>query len=429
MAGSLLSRGIEASFLASATLRLYYRRLTARGRYLAWLTLIVGFVGIDTRQSMAYILFAIAGGPLLVAALWVLTRRRPKVELRAAFPERLTAGRAAAVRIEASTSDAAAVGPLVAGWGWPGTGGPGLRLEPREAFFECAADGRGQVRFEICAERRGRYVLPDLGVGRTDPLGLLSSRRVRQQGRVLLAYPRFFHLDALPLPAGRRYHPGGVPLASSLGDSTEFVSTRDYREGDPLRRIHWRSWARCGKPVVKEYCEEYFARVALILDTYLPLRPRPAEREAFEAGISVLASIADHMSRSEEIVDIFAAGPQLYELSAGRSLGSLASVLDVLACLTPCHEPAFEVLGPRLLERLERLTTVVAVVLDWDDGRERFLRQLRGRGIAVRVFLVRGTKARRQTAAAEAELGAITHITPKEVEERIAASTAAPSAS
>ena len=62
----------------------------------------------------------------------------------------------------------------------------------------------------------------------------------------------------------------------------------------------------------------------------------------------MLASIADHMSRSEEVVDIFAAGPDLYEVSAGRSLGYLDNVLDVLACLEPCHEPPFEVLGSTL---------------------------------------------------------------------------------
>ena len=126
----------------------------------------------------------------------------------------------------------------------------------------------------IRAERRGALCFPPFGVGRTDPLGLLSTRRVSEPSRVVLAYPRFFTLEELDLPAGRRYQPGGIPLASNLGDSTEFVGTREFREGDPMRRIHWRSWARRGKPVVKEYQEEYFSRVALVLDTYLAARGR-----------------------------------------------------------------------------------------------------------------------------------------------------------
>ena len=43
---------------------------------------------------------------------------------------------------------------------------------------------------------------------------------------------------------------------------------RDYRPGDPLRRIHWKSWAKTGRPVVKEYQDEFFVRHGLILDTF-----------------------------------------------------------------------------------------------------------------------------------------------------------------
>ena len=63
--------------------------------------------------------------------------------------------------------------------------------------------------------------------------------------------------------------------------------------------------------MVKEYQEEYFSRIALVLDTFVPRRPRRDERRSFEAAISVLASIADHFSRTENVVDIFAAGPDV----------------------------------------------------------------------------------------------------------------------
>jgi uncharacterized protein (DUF58 family) len=227
-------------------------------------------------------------------------------------------------------------------------------------------------------------------------------------------------MPELALAAGRRYQPGGIPLASSTGDATEFVGTRDYREGDPLRRIHWRSWARRGRPVVKEYHEEYFSRVALVLDTYLPRRARREDRRAFEAAISLVASIADRLSRSEEVVDVLAAGPDVYEVSAGRSLGYLGNVLDVLACLDPCHDPPFAGVSAPLLDRLSRLTTVVAVVLDWDEPRERFLLHVRRLGVAVRVFLVRTGAAARPEGAGAAELGPITRVTPAEVERRVA---------
>jgi uncharacterized protein (DUF58 family) len=273
----------------------------------------------------------------------------------------------------------------------------------------------------MTARTRGRYVIPGVGVSGTDPLGLFATRRAfRQPAQAVLAYPRFFHIEGLSLPVGRRYQPGGIPLASSLGDLNEFVSTREYREGDPLRKIHWRSWARRGVPVVKEYQEEYFSRIALVLDTFLPRRPRPGERRAFEAAVSVLASIADHFSRSENVVDIFAAGPDIYQVSAGRSLAYLENVLDVLACLEPCHEPPFARVGPHLHERLGGLTTVIAVVLDWDGERQAFLQGLRDLGVAVRSFVVHTGPTRLPWDEAARTLGEITPLEPSEVERRIA---------
>src|SRR5207237_287835 len=70
------------------------------------------------------------------------------------------------------------------------------------------------------------------------------------------------------LAGARRFQKGGVSLASRVGESEEFVSLRDYRPGDPLRLIHWKSWARRGRPVVKEFQDEFFVRYGLVLDTF-----------------------------------------------------------------------------------------------------------------------------------------------------------------
>src|SRR6185369_15472887 len=239
-----------------------------------------------------------------------------------------------------------------------------------------------------------------------DPLGLIGTRTVDGPDQVLLVYPRFFTMDDLAIPLGRRYQPGGIPLSSNTGDAIEFVGTRDYREGDPVKSIHWRSWARRGAPVVKEYQEEYFCRIAIILDTFLPPKPTPADEAAFEAGVSVVASIADYFSRSEYIVDILAAGPDVYEVSAGRSLAYLENILDVLACLEPCRDTPFSTIGPALFDKLAQITTVVAVLQDWDDHRERFLHQVKALGTSVRAILVRDGETTKPWHAA-ADLGEI----------------------
>jgi len=419
MATSPLARPLESALFFQSLRGLYLRRLTQRGRFVLWATVAVAFVGVDTRRALVFMLFALAAPPLVVAAAQ-LFRGRPPIRVTGRLPARLTAGRPVTAHLDVA-SDRARAESLSVFFEALLPPETGFEVEPVEMYLEAGAETPVRVPLRLHPRRRGRYVLPGLGVARTDPFGLARSRAVWLPEHVVLAYPRYFTLEELPLPVGRRYQPGGIPLASQVGESLEFVGTREYREGDPLRKIHWPSSARLGKPVVKEYQEEYFSRIALVLDTFLPRRPRPRERERFEAAISLLASVAEHFSRSDEVVDILAAGPDLYEVSTGRSLGSLDNVLDVLACLEPSAAAPFETVGPALFERLERLTTVVAVMLEWDEAREAFLRRVRAMGVAVRVLLVHEGETRRPWAAVSADLGEVVRYTPGKIEDRLAA--------
>jgi len=423
MATTPLAQPLEGTFLFRSMRGLYRRRLTLRGRFVLWATLALGFVGTDTRRALVFMLFALAAPPLLVA-LAQLFRSRPAVRLSGRLPARLTAARSVTAVLDVASAEGKAKGPLSLFWEAPLPAEAGLDVHPVESAVEIEGSGPARVRLVLHPRRRGRFLLPGLGVAHTDPLGLARSKAVWLPEQVVLAYPRYFTLDELPLPMGRRYQPGGIPLASEVGDSLEFVGTREYREGDPLRKIHWRSWGRIGKPVVKEYQEEYFSRIALVLDTFLPRRPDPRERERFEGAISLLASVAEHFSRSDEVVDILAAGPDLYEVSTGRSLGYLDNVLDVLSCLEPSKAPPFESIGPALFERLERLTTLVAVLLEWDEARETFLRRVRAMGVAVRILLVHEGETRKPWAAVSADLGEIARFTPGQLQARLAAEEA-----
>ena len=412
-----LAQPLESAFLFRALRGFYRRRLTGRGRFVLWTALAVGFVGVDTRRALGFVLFALAAPPLLVA-LATLLRSRPAVRVSGRLPLRLTAGRTVAIPLDVAALDGRPTGPLSLFWAAP-LPEDGLAVSPAEATLEADGTRPARVSLAFRPHSRGRYELPGLGLAATDAFGLVRTRAEWLPAQTLLVYPRYFTFGELPLPMGRRYQPGGIPLASEVADSLEFIGTREYREGDALRKIHWRSWARVGRPVVKEYQEEYFSHIALVLDTFLP-RPRPRERERFEAAISVVASLADHFSRSEEVVDILAAGPDLYEVSTGRSLGTLDNVLDVLACLEPSPAPPFESIGPLLFGRLERLTTVVAVMLEWDEAREAFVRQLRALGVAVRVFLVHEGTTRRPWTGIPPDLADFALLTPVEVQARLA---------
>jgi uncharacterized protein (DUF58 family) len=247
---------------------------------------------------------------------------------------------------------------------------------------------RARVRVGLRCNRRGSYTLVGFRVESSFPFGLLRARRIISAPRSLLVYPRFTPLSYLRLPTGRRYPPGGVALASELGESFEYLGNREYRDGDNVRDIDWRATARVQRPIVREWVEEYMLRVAVILDTHVPPRANEERRDAFEHAVSLAAAVSDYMARQDYLVDLFAAGPNLYHLTAGRSLAYLDQILDILACVEANPAEPFDVIEPQIAELLSRISTVICVLLDWNDARRAFIERLRQYGVAVKVIIV-----------------------------------------
>jgi uncharacterized protein (DUF58 family) len=149
-----------------------------------------------------------------------------------------------------------------------------------------------------------------------------------------------------------------------------------YRPGDPVRDLHARSWARAGVPVVREYQQEYFTRVGVILDT-----SKIRDDVRFEAALSLAAGVIARLCGGETLVDVLVAGETVHRLSLGRSLGTLEQALDVLASVKPGPAFSAERVLTRLGPHLERLSSVVLLALVWDQERSRLLTTIQRRGV------------------------------------------------
>jgi uncharacterized protein (DUF58 family) len=193
----------------------------------------------------------------------------------------------------------------------------------------------------------------------------------------------------LALPGTRRYQPGGIALASSVGDSEEFVSLREYRPGDPLKRIHWRSSARVGRAVVREHQDEFFVRHGLVLDTFMPV----GAEDRFEDAVSVAASFAAGVRAQESLLDLMFVGPEAYVFTAGRGLGQLERMLEVLADVRPCLDRPFSALHRLVAERHHALSGVICVFLVWDEARRALVQHLRAFGVPALTLLITDPRA------------------------------------
>jgi uncharacterized protein (DUF58 family) len=242
----------------------------------------------------------------------------------------------------------------------------------------------GAAEGTIIPFRRGMLRFEGVTIARPDPLGLFRSFVRMELPQSVAILPKRYLVSPLALPGSTKYQPGGIAMASSIGESEEFVSLRDYRRGDPMRHIHWKSWAKTGKPIVKEFQDEFFVRHALILDTFAG----GEKAEAFEEAVSVAASFAYTINTQESLLDLMFVGAEAFCFTAGRGVAHMEQMLEILAAVQLCPAKRFDELQELVLKHAGLLSGCICIFLDWDESRRELVRSLHVIGVPLLVLVV-----------------------------------------
>ena len=254
------------------------------------------------------------------------------------------------------------------------------------AVDELAAAQVGEVNIELLPLRRGYIQFSSALLTCTDPLGLIRAKKKYQKKNKLLILPKTYKAPKIELKGLRKYQQGGMNQASAIGDSQEFMSLRDYQPGDPLRSIHWRSYAKIGSPVVKEFHEEFFVRQGLILDTFLEQK----SAQIFEEAISVAASFCISLPGQDSLLDLMFIGDKAYRFTSGRGLGQTENMLETLACAETCRDDTFNKLMDLVPKYSAETSGMICVLLDWDKKRQDLIESIILVGVPVVVFVIVG---------------------------------------
>jgi uncharacterized protein (DUF58 family) len=252
-----------------------------------------------------------------------------------------------------------------------------------------AAQESTEAIAQIIPLRRGLLRFKTLTIACPDPLGLFHACVTLPLPQSVLILPKRYQLPPIHLPGARRHQSGGVALATSVGDSEELRGLREYRPGDPTRKIHWKSWAKVGKPIVKEEQDEYFVRHALILDTFQP----ESYSEILEEAVAVAASLACQVQTQESLLDMVFVGLEAHCFTVGRGLGQTERMLELLASVVPCQDKSFDSIVPVIQTRFSLLSGCICILLTWDDARKALVEQLQRIGIPTMVLVIEGNRS------------------------------------
>jgi uncharacterized protein (DUF58 family) len=355
---------------------------TREGRVVVLVALFAGLFGLEVRTRQAYLVWCALTGVLVASLVVRRAYRLHGVEISAEAPRAVAVGEDLPITVRLANGGPhehlalRIAGPLLP---WDGQ-----YVTERAQVPRLRPGGEAAVGLRVRFAARGEHHLDPVVATATVPFGLVASPAAGSGGIRFLVVPRVAAVDRLRTPLAQRYQPGGVALASRTGESLELTGLRPYRPGDPVRDLHARRWARLGAPVVREYRQEYFTRIGVVVDT----DARAADEARFEAALSLAAGVVACLGRGEALIDLLVVGPDLHRLTLGRSLGFLPQALDLLGVVEPGPRFAAEPLERRLEPHLVQLSCVVLVALGWDAERQRFADGVVRAGVGCRVLEV-----------------------------------------
>ncbi len=268
-------------------------------------------------------------------------------------------------------------------WKWLSERGGKWEVAEDSNSFSIAAGESREMTLKLIPRRRGVIELQDIRVVLPDPFGLFQ-RRKKTLGdpREVLIVPKRYRLPRFELGGQSELKVGGETASIMRGEGGDFLGLREYRPGDPMRKIHWKSWARRGIPVVKQHEENRFARYGLVLDTNL----EKSSPMMFEECVSIAASFVSTMDRSHCLLDLMFVRDQPEVYTAGRGTARASQLMEVLARVEANEEGGYQQLEKLIRRYASELTAAVVVLSGWDQEREDFVNNLLALGVQAKVF-------------------------------------------
>lgn len=357
--------------------------LTARGLGLA----VVGVVGLLTGALLGVVVLVQVGALLLLGVgagvgwLTMEARAQSRGRLRLSrqvIPHPVTVGGRAVVRVEVTAAH----------------GGRSLeRLDiaeraARELSGSTPLRARVQrspqaltLSYPVFPERRGRWPVGPLEVQRRDFFGMAHWRGPLGEAMLVAVRPFVVALQITNRAASTDVDRAAVGARTPAADDS---SLRDYRIGDDLRRVHWRSSARRGELVVRQDERSGRRPSSVLLD--IPLDDATAEWSISLAasialalvaaghhvrilGGDVLDEAADHHRPDAEGASVDALLDHTVDLTLpanrGTRLAWLLAAVDTLAIQPSGPELVFAVLGAQEVEALTAMARTGAANTGW----------------------------------------------------------------
>lgn len=281
---------------------------TARG----WSVLVIGLLlmglaWLMNQRDACWLATALCALPPL-AYLWTLLPTRRLTLARHSQPRRASVNEAVLVVLQLTTKRFGL--PMLAYFEerLPAA----LGVNPMFALSVPArGDWQRSLSYELTPDLRGRYEIGPLRAQLGDPLGMSRRTKTINSVNQLVVYPRLIELPGIRTAAPGQQVDESLLKSGALGQDD--ILLRDYRMGDDVRRVHWRSTAKFGDLMVRREEQSDQPRARIILDDRTSHHRGAGATSTLELAVSATASIALALRASGQRVIVDDASGELYD--------------------------------------------------------------------------------------------------------------------
>ena len=322
------------------------RRPTRRAVAVTGIGLLLVLAGSTAQAGWLFVLAA--GVMALVGASLLMRHRLGAVEVERFLPELVRAGDDVVLRLEVRNAGRQALPPLRLEDHHPAFGRRAVLIEALPAGARACFE---EVRPAV---RRGSYEGAPVTLVTGWPFGIVRSCRTIDVPGAIVVVPRWVELGSFPILEPSSSPAEALHERARTRAGEEYFGVREYRPGDPRRLVHWRSTARAGRLVVREFEEHVAVPVGLVLTG---TAVKSGEDPAFEALVEAAASIGVYaLSTGHPLECVRFGGPRL-------SAPTRRALLRWLAEAEPADSTPAGLVAA-VLKGLRRRGTVVVLATD-----------------------------------------------------------------
>jgi uncharacterized protein (DUF58 family) len=356
------------------------RGLTGRGRCFLYAAAAAAVAALILGEK-DFLRIAVLLAALPLIAAWHVGRSRYRLSChRSLDPNRVQVGMTARVLLRLENLSNFTTGTLLLEDRLPYS----LGSRPRIVLERLGRRHASTVAYTVRADVRGRFEVGPLVVRLTDPFGLCELTRSFPSVDHLIVIPQVHPLPMVRL-AGEYAGAGESHARSVAVHGEDDAATREYRHGDDLRRVHWRSTARTGELMVRREEQPWESRATIVLDTRARAHRGEGPTSSFEWAVSAAASIAEHLRhagyKARLVTD---AGIDV------DTMGVDATLLDHLAEVQPSQHGDLGVAVEQVRRRSDG-GLVIAILGLLDEPEAELLASLRRSGTTCVAFFINST--------------------------------------